>query len=97
MLNDTIVNIKAILRPKSTHFSILALAITEKSKGYKLSNTAVEATPKRVRDIKMLSLNIYLSKVREMECPITIKISNGLCIHSHLPNSAVMSGSRMPF
>jgi hypothetical protein len=96
MPNVTIVKIKAILRPISTHLPVLALAIIEKSKGNKPNSIAVEATPNKVRNIKMLSLNMYLSKAREMECPIIVKISSGLCIHSHLPNSAVISGSRIP-
>ncbi len=96
MLNITIVAIKAILKPNSNHFATLALGNIEKSKGNKLNSVAVEATPKRLRNIKMLFLNTYLSKAREMEYLISNRTSIGLCIHSHLPNSAVISGSRMP-
>lgn len=96
MLYTIIVNIKAILKPNSDHFAASALGNIEKSKGNKLNSVAVEATPKRARNIKMLSLNIYRLYAREMECLINRRTSIGLCIHSHFTNSGVISGSLMP-
>ena len=95
-LNITIDKIKATLKPNSVQFSAVTLGNIEKSKGNRLNSVAVDAMLKRARNIKMLSLNTYLSKAREIEYLISNRTSNGLCIHSHLLNSVVISGSLIP-
>ena len=83
MLIPTSVTIIPILTPKSSQYATLALDITEKSKGNRLSSVATVAIPKMFRTTNMLSRSSYLSKIIDMICPIACRTSVMLSIHSH--------------